>query len=63
MNAEEPFSRPIAGEEFTVSLINVTGQQVRAVSVGSRQDERRHAHYIRRQPRRYELLDGLAGRD
>ena len=61
-DAEEAFRRPLPGQEFAIARIDVAGQQVGAVGVGARHDQRGHAHHIGRQPCRHQLLDGFDGR-
>ncbi len=60
VNAEEAFAGPLAGQEFAVARIDVAGQQMRAVRIGARQDQRRHIHDVGGQPRRHQFLDRFA---
>ena len=62
-NAEETFRRALASAESAVARVDVAGQQMRAVGVGARHDQRRYAHHIGRQPRRYQFLNGFGGRN
>ena len=46
-----------------VALVGVAREQRRRVGVGARDDERRHAEHVRREPRRQQRADELAGRN
>src|SRR5581483_12136909 len=61
--AEETFDGAVARQEFTVPRVDIASQQMRAVRVRTRQDERRNSHHIPREPRRYQLLDSFHGRN
>ena len=58
-NVEEALGGAFAGKEFAVARVDVAGEQVRAIGVGARHDQRGHAHHIGGQARRDELLNGL----
>ena len=53
----EAFDRAFAGAEDLVVVVDVAGQQERAVGIGTRQDQRGHAQNIGRQTRCHQLLD------
>ena len=61
-NAEESFRGPFSGDELAVARIDVAGQQMRAVGIGARHDQCRHAQHIGSQTGRDQLLNGLRGR-
>ena len=42
----EPLGCALPGEEFVVNRVDVAGDQVRAVSIGARNDKGRNAHDI-----------------
>ena len=59
---EEAFRRALAGEEWMIAFVDVAGQQRGAVRIRPCDDERRHAHDVRRQTRSGERADELRGR-
>ena len=62
LDAEEALRRAVAGDERTVALIDVAGQQLRRLRVGAAQQHGVHALDIGRQPRRVQRADVLRDR-
>ena len=56
----EAFHRALAGQERTVDVVDVRGHEVGRFRVGAREDDRGHAHAVGGEPRRHELVHGLA---
>ena len=50
-------------DERPVALVDVGGQELRGLRVGARDDQRRRAHHVGRQPRGVEVADMRRGRD
>ena len=59
---EEALGRALAGHELVVPLVHVVRQQAGGVRVGARDEQGRNAGDVRRQARRDQLVDRLAGR-
>ena len=57
LQAEEPFRRPLAGQEFMIPLVDVRRDEPGAFGIGARADHGRYARHIRRQPRRVQVAD------
>ena len=55
----EAFHGALAGQEGLVVVVDVRGDQARALGIGARDDDRRHASDVGRQPRGDELLHGF----
>ena len=58
----ETFDRALAGAERLVVVVDVGRHQIGRFGVGAREQDRRHAHAIGREPRGDQLLDRFARR-
>ena len=63
LDVEEALARALTREEAGVARVMVRQEQVGRVGVGTRDDHRGHAEHVGCQPRRHQLVDGLAGRN
>src|ERR671919_569965 len=62
-NAEEALGRPLARDEGAVALVDIAGEERRAVRVRARDQERGDAADVCREPGRRQRPDELTGRD
>src|SRR6266508_914658 len=63
VDAEEALGRPLTRAERAVRVVDVARDQVRAERVRPGDQHRRYVEHVRREPRRVERADELAGRD
>ena len=61
--AEEAFGRPLAGQERLVALVDVGGDQLRALRIGAGDEDGRDSADVGREPRGVEVADRGLGRD
>ena len=47
-DAEESFCGALSGQKLAVSRVDIAGEQLSAVGVGARHDQRRDSHHIGR---------------
>ena len=63
LEAEEAFGRALAGDEFAVALVDVGGDELRALGVGARHHQRGDAGHVGGEPRRGQVALMRGGRD
>lgn len=62
MGTVEPFAGALAGNELAVVRVAVRGNQIRRVSIGTGNNQRRDAHHVCRQTGRHQFLDSFLSR-
>ena len=63
LQAEEALGGALAGQELAVALVDVGGDQLRALGVGAGDEQGRHAADVGGEPGRVEVADMRLGRD
>jgi hypothetical protein len=61
-NTEEALGSPLTGNKCVIAWIDVTREQMSAVGIGARHDQRRYAHHVGRQTSSHQLLDRFGSR-